>query len=142
MMMKVLAALPRVVLGAVLLLSGIAGLLHLAPTPVFEGPAAAFMAGLTGSYLFTLVKLTEIAAGALLLSNRFVPLALAVVAPVLINIAAFHLLYAPSGLAVPIVLIAAELSLVWKYRSAFAPMLAAKAAVAPEREPRQIAAAA
>ncbi len=70
MMMKVLAALPRVVLGAVLLLSGIAGLLHLAPTPVLEGPAAVFMAGLTGSYLFTLVKLTEIAAGALLLSNR------------------------------------------------------------------------
>ncbi len=70
------------------------------------------------------------------------PLALAVVAPVLINIAAFHLLYAPSGLEVPVVLIAAELSLVWKYRTAFAPMLAAKAAVTPEQESRQIAAAA
>lgn len=141
-MMKILAALPRVALGAVLLMSGIAGLLHLAPDQVLAGPAGVFMAGLTGSYLFTLVKLTEVAAGALLLSNRFVPLALAVIAPVLINIAAFHLLYAPSGLPVPIVLIAAELSLVWKYRAAFAPMLAARAVVSPTSESSRIAAAA
>lgn len=123
--MKITAIVPRFLLGAVLLASGLAGLFHLAPQQVMEGPGGVFMAGLSGSYLFTLVKLTEVAAGVLLLSNRFVPLALTVIAPVLVNIAAFHLLYAPAGLAVPVVLIGLELVLVWKHREAFAPMLAA-----------------
>lgn len=90
------------------------------------------MGGLAGSYLLTLVKLTEVVAGALLLSNRFVPLALVIVAPLLVNIAAFHLFYAPSGLGVAAVLLGAELSLAWKHRSAFAPMLVARAAVTPQ----------
>ena len=130
-MSKILEALPRLFLGAILLLSSIAGLLRLAPPPALEGPGAVYMAGLGGSYLFTLVKLTELVGGVLLLSNRFVPLALTIVAPVLVNIAAFHLFYAPSGLAVPVVLLAAESWLAWKYRGAFAPMLAAKAQKTP-----------
>ena len=48
-MSKVLAALPRVVLGAVLLLSGLAGLFHLLPAQTLEGQAALYMTGLTGT---------------------------------------------------------------------------------------------
>lgn len=127
-MSKILAALPRVLFGAILLLSGIAGLLHLAPLPQLEGPAGLYMTGLSGTYLLTLVKLTEVFAGVLLLANRLVPLALVVIAPVLVNIVAFHLFYAPSGLPVPVLLIAAELSLAWRHRAAFAPMFAARGA--------------
>ena len=126
-MSKILAAAPRVLFGVVLLLSGIAGLLHQIPEQKLEGAAALYMTGLSGTYLFTLVKLTEVFAGVLLLSNRLVPLALVVIAPVLINIVGFHLFYAPSGLAVPVLLLAAELALAWKHRAAFAPMFAARA---------------
>lgn len=124
-MTKYLSEVPRFVLGFVLFAFGLAGLLHLLPAqPPMEGPAGVYMAGLTGSYLFTLVKATEVLAGALLLSNRFVPLALTIAAPVLVNIAAFHALYAPAGLGLPVVLVAAAAFTAWKHRAAYAPMFA------------------
>lgn len=126
MMSKLLAALPRVLLGLVFFVFGMAGLLQLIPHQEMEGAAAVYMAGLGGTYLITLVKLTEVVVGLLLLSNRFVPLALTLLAPVMVNIVGFHLFYAPSGLAMPVVLLALQLFLAWKYRAAFAPMLSAK----------------
>ena len=77
-------------------------------------------------YFFPLLKATEVTAGLLLLSNRFVPLALALLAPVLVNIIAFHAFLAPAGLPIPIVLLAGELYLAWSYRDAFALMLRAR----------------
>jgi putative oxidoreductase len=68
-----------------------------------------------------------VVSGLLLLGNRYVPLALTLLAPVLVNIVAFHAFLAPAGLAVPLVLLAAELYAAWSYRDAFAPMLAARA---------------
>jgi hypothetical protein len=64
----------------------------------------------------------------LLLANRFVPLALALLAPVLVNIVLFHGFLAPSGSGPGLVLLALELYLAWSYRAAFRPMLAARAA--------------
>jgi hypothetical protein len=52
-----------------------------------------------------------------------VPLALAVLAPIVINIVGFHLFLEPSGLPLPLVVLAAEIFLAWSYRAAFAPML-------------------
>jgi hypothetical protein len=63
--------------------------------------------------------------GALLLLNRFVPLALALIAPVIVNIVAVHAFLAPSGLGMTVVILSLELYLAWAYRSAFRPMLAA-----------------
>jgi len=60
-----------------------------------------------------------------LLSGRFVPLALAVLAPIVVNIVAFHLFLAPAGLPLPIVVLTLELFLAWSYRSAYRPMLGA-----------------
>ena len=125
-MNKILVALPRFLLGFILFASGLAGLLHLIPAQPMEGSGALFMTGLGGSYLITFVKLTEVATGALLLSNRFVPLALVIAAPVLLNIAAFHAFYAPSGLAVPTVMLASALFLAWKHRSAYSALLTTK----------------
>lgn len=120
----------RYVLGGVFLLFGLNGFLQFLPQPAMPEPAGQFAMALAATgYMFPLVKLTEIVAGALLLSGRFVPLALALLAPVLVNIVAFHALLAPAGLALPIVLLATELYLAWSYRAAFAPML--RAVVAP-----------
>ncbi|MDP2276455.1 MAG: DoxX family protein [Archangium sp.] len=131
-MKKIVSALPRVLLGFILFASGLAGLLNLIPPPPesMQGAAALYMSGLGGTYLITLVKLTEVTAGVLLLANRFVPLALVIIAPVVINIAAFHLFYAPSGLAVPVLMIAAQLYVAWQHRAAFVPVLEAKQAAA------------
>ena len=75
-------------------------------------------------YLFHLVKGTEVVVGALLLLNRFVPLALTILAPVIVNIVAFHTFLMPAGLAIPLVIVALEIYLAWTYRHVYRPMLA------------------
>jgi hypothetical protein len=77
--------------------------------------------------MFPLLKGTEVVVGLLLLPGRWVPLALALAAPVVVNIVAFHLFLAPAGMVLPIVMLAAELALAWWYRDAFKPMLRARA---------------
>jgi len=76
--------------------------------------------------MLQLISGTELVVGALLLANRFVPLALALLAPVIVNIFLFHVFLAPSTIFMAIVVAALELYLAWSYREAFRPMLAAK----------------
>jgi hypothetical protein len=92
--------------------------------------AMPFLTGFAGSGFLTLVKIIELGAGLLLLSNRFVPFALALLAPIIVGIFAFHALLAPAGMAIAVVFVVLELGLAWGYRSAFAPML--RATVTPE----------
>ena len=140
--------LPRVLLGLVFVVFGANKLLHFISPPPPTGRALAFFGGLAQSgYFLPLLAATEILGGALLLANRFVPLALTILAPVIVNIVAFHAFLAPAGLGLPVVMLAAELALAWQHREAFAPLLAARApatasATAPERTRSPLQAAA
>ncbi len=82
---------------------------------------------MNSGYLFELIKGTEVIVGVLLLTNRFVPLALALIAPVIVHIVAFHAFLAPTGMVIPLALVAVELYLAWHYRARVRPMLAARA---------------
>jgi putative oxidoreductase len=93
--------------------------------------AMAFAGALAGSGLLGLIKVIELAAAVALLANRFVPLALAVLAPIVVGITFFHVVLAPVGIPIVVFVLALELGLAWKYRSAFAPMLRAKVEPAP-----------
>jgi len=93
--------------------------------------ALSFLGAFAGSGILTLVKAIELAAGLVLLSNRFVPLALALLAPILVGITAFHVVLQPTGLPIPIVLVLLELVLAWSYRDAFAPMLRIRSVAQP-----------
>ena len=118
----------RVLLGLVFFVFGLNGFLHFIPQPPPSGVVATFTGGLAATgYFFPLLKGTETIAGALLLSRRFVPLALVVLAPILVNIVAFHAFLAPSGLPLAVVLVALEIGLAYANRAAFAPILAARA---------------
>ena len=122
-----LPSIARVVLGLVFFVFGLNGFLHFLPQPPMSGPPADFAGALFATgYMFPLIKGTEVAAGLLLIANRYVPLALAVLAPVLVNIIAFHAFLAPAGLVLPLVLLGLELYLARSYRDAFAPMLRAR----------------
>jgi len=123
-----LPTIARYLLGLVFTVFGLNFFLHFIPTPPPTDPAAgAFLGALFASgYVLTIVKLVEIGAGLLLLANRFVPLALALLAPIVVNIVAFHAVLAPAGVALPLVVLALELYLAWAYRAAFAPMLRAR----------------
>jgi len=117
----------RLALGLAFFVFGLNGFFHFLPQPPMSGPPADFAGALFATgYMFPLIKGTEVVAGLLLLSNRYVPLALALLAPVVVNIVAFHAFLAPAGLALPIILLALQLYLARSYRYAFAPMLQAR----------------
>jgi hypothetical protein len=117
----------RYLLGLAFFVFGLNGFLHFIPQPPISGPPANFAGAMIATgYLFQLVKGTEVVVGLLLLSNRYVPLALTLLAPVLVNIVAFHVFLEPAALALPLVLLALELYLARSYRDAFAPMLHAQ----------------
>jgi len=118
----------RILLGLVFLGSGAMGLLRPPPLtspPIPEG-LLPLTTGMFRSHLFTLLKVTELAVGLLLLTNRFVPLALVVLAPITLNIVLVHLLFAPSGLPVALLVLALHLYLAWSYRSAYRGLLQAR----------------
>jgi hypothetical protein len=122
-----IATAARILEGAAFLTFGLNGFFHFLPTPPPPPAAGAFAGALMATgYMFPLIKGTEVVVGALLLSNRFVPLALTLIAPIIVNILAFHAFLAPAGLPLPLVLLATELVLAYSYRAAFAPMLGAK----------------
>ncbi|GAC1656872.1 MAG: hypothetical protein NVS4B3_22930 [Gemmatimonadaceae bacterium] len=120
----------RVLMGLLFVVTGLNGFLNFFPppaTPMPEG-VVAFNNGLTKSgYMMPLLMGTQLIVGVLLVSNRFVPLALAVIAPVIVNIVAFHVFLLPSGLPLAIVVSALEVYLAWQYRNLYRPMLAAQA---------------
>jgi uncharacterized membrane protein YphA (DoxX/SURF4 family) len=119
----------RVVLGLIFFVFGLNFFFHFIPQPPPQGPAGAFAGAMFATgYLFVVLKVVEVASGALLLAGRFVPLALAVLAPIVINIVLFHAFLAPAGLPLAIVVLALELFLAWSHRSVYRPMLAARAA--------------
>lgn len=133
----------RTLLGLIFFVFGLNGFLHFLPQPPLPGDAGTFLGGLAGSgYFFPLLKGTEVLAGALLLSNRFVPLALTLLAPVVVNIAAFHLRFTPNQVGLSAVVTALEVFTAWTYRAAFKSVLATR--TEPElgaRAPRARAAA-
>ena len=96
--MKTTSTIARYLAGVIFLVFGLNGFLHFIPLPPPAGVAGQFMGALFVSRYLTLVFGLQGIAAVLLLANRFVPLALAVLAPVLVNILAFHALMAPSGL--------------------------------------------
>lgn len=101
--MRILTILIRSLFGLIFLGSGIA--FFLTTPPPMEGPLADFFQGMMATeYFFPLLKGTEIVCGALLLAGFFVPLALVVLAPVVLNIFLVHAFLAPSGLVVATVL--------------------------------------
>jgi hypothetical protein len=73
--------------------------------------------------MFSMVMGTQLLVGVLLLLNRFVPLALALIAPVVVNIIAFHLFLAPSTIGPGLAVLALELYLACAYRNTYRPML-------------------
>lgn len=96
----------RLLLGFVFFASGITGLLNLVPVPPdLPERLVTFNTGLAASeYFFPLLKSTETVCGLFLLSGFFVPLALVILAPVVLNIFLVHAFLAPSGLPLAIVL--------------------------------------
>lgn len=116
----------RVLLGLVFFGFGLNGLLHLIPLPPAQGASEVFIGGLIASrYFFPLLFVTYLLTGAALLMGRFVPLALTVLAPIIVNIAVMHL-FVPSSeaeICLAALVTVLEIFLGWSYRATFRPLL-------------------
>jgi uncharacterized membrane protein YphA (DoxX/SURF4 family) len=113
----------RVLFGGLFVFSGLNKLVGFMPLPPMPEPATVFLGALAATgYMIPVIGAIEAVFGALIIAGRFVPLALTVLAPLVVNIAFFHVLLAP-GLPVVIFVLAAELFLAWRYRAAFEGLL-------------------
>jgi hypothetical protein len=119
----------RILLGLPLFIFGLNAFLNFIPqpeTPLPEGAMAFAGALMATGYMMQLIGVTLLVVGALLLLNRFVPLALALFAPFIVNSLAFHFFLERTGLPLALIFAGFELYLAWAYRAAFRPMLAAR----------------
>jgi putative oxidoreductase len=127
--MKIATLIARILLGLLFLVFGLNGFLHFIPMTPPAGLAGQYMGALFLSHYLVAVFLLQIIGGALFLANRFIPLALILLGPVLVNILLFHSLMAPEGL--PMALFATVLwaILFYSVRRAFAGVLVQRAEV-------------
>lgn len=122
-------AIARILMGLPLLVFGLNGFFNFIPPPSTPLPAGAmaFAGALVNTgYMMQLIAVTLLIVGSLLLANRFVPLALALFAPFIVNSIAFHAFLEHSGLIMAGIFLILELYLTWSYRHVFRPMLAAR----------------
>jgi putative oxidoreductase len=89
--MKYVFVMARLLLGLIFTVFGLNGFLHFIANPPLAGLAGQFMGALAGSHYYVVVFGTQLIGGVLLLSNRYVPLALTLLGPVLVNILSFHI---------------------------------------------------
>ncbi|MBI3849145.1 MAG: DoxX family membrane protein [Verrucomicrobia bacterium] len=124
---RYLPAIARVLMGLMFFVFGLNGFVNFIPQPkdpMPEGAAAFAGALMKTGYMMRLVMGTQLLVGVLLLLNRFVPLALALIAPIIVGIVTFHIFLAPATIAPGVVVLVLELYLAWAYRGTFRPMLA------------------
>lgn len=118
--MRTVSTIARYLAGLIFLVMGLNGFLNFIPLPPPPGIAGQFMGTLYASHYLWVIFAFQLIPGILLLANRYVPLALALLAPVIVNILTFHVLMAPSGLPMALIVAALWVAVFVEVRPAFA----------------------
>jgi hypothetical protein len=101
--MKIASLVARLLLGLVFVVFGLNGFLHFIKAPMPEGIAGQFAGALFGSKYYVVIFGVQLISGILFLVNRFVPLAVVLIGPIIVNILCFHGLLGAPGLPMAIV---------------------------------------
>ena len=102
--MKIATLVARLLLGLIFVVFGLNGFLNFLSTgPMPTGLAGQFIGALIASHYFWVVGALQIVGGALLLVNRYVPLALLLLGPVIVNILSYHVFLHPTGIVMAII---------------------------------------
>jgi putative oxidoreductase len=123
--MNVAAAIARILLGLLFITAGTFSFFTTHPAPV-PGLAGEFIDVFYRSHWVLFVAVAQVTLGVLLLINRFVPVALIMLAAFLYNSFAFHVTMLPTTALVPFVVLALWFLVAWPYRRLFAPIFVAK----------------
>ena len=112
----------RLLLGLIFFVFGLNSILHFLPLPLPTGDALAWFGIMASHGWMTFVGVVMVISGLLLLVGRFVPLALAMLAPVIVNILLYHALLWPHNYAAAILVAVLEVVLLVAYYRSFAPL--------------------
>ena len=123
--MNIVAIIARIVLGLLFVVAGGSDFLISSPPPQ-PGFAGQFADVFFQSHWVLFLGAAQFTFGALLLLNRFVPVALIMLAAFLYNSFGFHITTSPSVLWAPAICTVLGLIVAWPYRGLFAPIFAAK----------------
>ena len=118
----------RVLLGLIFVVFGLNGFFNFIPTPEMNESAGSLMGAFVATgYFMLIVKLVEVVSGLMILTGRFVPLGLILLAPVSVHILLFHIFLDQGGLPMAIFIVVMQLFLAWTYRDSFSGVLQANA---------------
>lgn len=118
--MKILTTILRILFGLAFTVFGLNFFLNFIPAPPPTGLAGDYFKVMAASHYLYVIGTMQLLSGLLLLIGKFVPLALTILAGMLFNILAIHILMAPEGLPMALVFAVIELFLIWSYRERFA----------------------
>jgi putative oxidoreductase len=121
--MKITSVIARCLLGLTFLVFGLNGFFHFLSMPAPSGVAGQFMGALFVSHFLIVIFVIQLIGAVLLLVNRYVPLALTLLAPIIVNILLFHLLMASGGIALAIIVTALWVFAFLNVQSAFSGLL-------------------
>jgi uncharacterized membrane protein YphA (DoxX/SURF4 family) len=122
--MKIAVLVARILLGLIFVFFGLNAFFNFLHAPTPPGLAGQFIGALFVSHFYVVPFGFQILGGLLLLSGRFIPLALVILAPILVNILTFHLTMSP-GILPGLVCTVLWLVIFAGHRSAFAGILSA-----------------
>jgi putative oxidoreductase len=125
--MKIAALIARILLGLVFFAFGLIGFLPFVPKgPIPTGLAGQFVTALMQSHYGLVVDALQIAGGVLLLVNRYVPLGLTILGPIIVNIFLYHLLLYHMGVGIAAVVVILWCIVAYHHRQAFAGLFVQK----------------
>ena len=102
--MRIAALIARILLGLIFFVFGLNGFLHFIPMgPMPTGLSGQYITVMMQSHYLYFVAAFQVAGGALLLIGRYIPLALTLLGPVIVNILLYHLLMDLKGIPMAIV---------------------------------------
>ena len=126
--MKIVIVTARILLGLIFVVFGLNGfLLFLPQPPLPPGDMLTFVTVMGKSHYMVPVFVLQVIGGVLLLVGRFVPLALTLLGPVIINILITHIVFQPAGLPPGALAAILWLILFYAYRDYFAGIFTANA---------------
>jgi uncharacterized membrane protein YphA (DoxX/SURF4 family) len=125
--MKIVTIIARILLGLMFFVFGLNPFLKFLPMPHLEGVWGQFLGALFVSHYMWLVGATQVVSGGLFLIGRYLPLAIALSGPVIVNIIAYHLTMQHTGAQPSVLATICWVFLFWRYRDSFAPLWVAKA---------------
>lgn len=117
--MKIASTIARYLMGIIFIVFGLNGFLNFLPSPPVPGLGGQFFGLLLTSHFMVPIFVIQLLCGVLFLVNRYVPLALTFIGPVIFNVLLFHILMNPSGIGPGALVTVCWFLVFYRYRSAF-----------------------